>query len=144
MSTATPVLDHPSAERRALPEARVKPRRRLLRRLIVPVLAVVLIVGGVVGFNVWNQAQLYVSTDNAQIQGDPIQVGSMNAGRVDAVNVKVGDHVEQGTVLARVALPSTVGVAQNGQPLIALVAFCLSIVLPRRGVSADPGAAMGH
>ncbi|MBV9133435.1 MAG: efflux RND transporter periplasmic adaptor subunit [Chloroflexi bacterium] len=34
---------------------------------------------------------------------------------MDSVNVKVGDAVTRGAVLARVALPSQIGVAQNGQ-----------------------------
>ena len=66
------------------------------------------VAAALLGVNLWRQAQLYVSTDNAQIQGEPVQVGSMNAGRVDAVNVKVGTRVDRGAVLARVALPSAV------------------------------------
>ena len=81
-----------------------------------PVLFVILIVVAFVGFNAWRDGQLYVSTDNAQLSGQPVQVGSMNAGRVDGINPNIGDAVHKGDVIASVALPSQVGVGQNGQP----------------------------
>ena len=117
MSVAPPIApEHaPDGEVKALPSPRVKPPRRLRRRLILPIGAVVLLVAALVGFLMYQDAQRYVGTDNAQISGEPVQVGSMNAGRVDAVNVRVGDRVHRGAALARVALPSAVGVAQNGQ-----------------------------
>jgi multidrug resistance efflux pump len=59
---------------------------------------------------------MYVSTDNAQLTGQPIQVGSMNAGQVQAVFPSIGSAVHKGDVLAQVALPSQVGTAQNGTP----------------------------
>ena len=95
-----------------------KQPRGLSRRLVVVLgaVVVVLVIAGAVGFNVLREAQLYVSTDNAQLSGQPIQVGAMNAGRVTDVRVGIGDHVARGDVLAHVALPSQVGVAQNGQP----------------------------
>lgn len=88
----------------------------MLRRLILPIGGLVLVVAGVFGFSMYRDAQQYVSTDNAQITGQPIQVGAMTAGRVADVSVKVGDHVARGDQVAQVALPSQVGVAQNGQP----------------------------
>jgi multidrug resistance efflux pump len=100
---------------KALPSAPPS-RRRMVRRLIVPVVAVIVVVAAALGNSMYRNAQLYVSTDNAQITGDPIQVGATSAGRVANVGVKVGDHVAHGDVVARVALPSQVGVAQNGQP----------------------------
>jgi multidrug resistance efflux pump len=77
---------------------------------------VLLLVGAVVAYSIYRNGQLYVSTDNAQLTGEPVQVGSINAGRVDSVSVNVGDHVSAGQTVAIVALPSQVGVAQNGQP----------------------------
>jgi multidrug resistance efflux pump len=100
---------------KALPSAPSR-RRRLVRRLLLPIGLVVLLVVAFVGFSMYRESQLYVSTDNAQLSGQPIQVGSMNAGRVAALSVKVGDRVNRGDVLAQVALPSQVGIAQNGQP----------------------------
>src|SRR5438874_1130741 len=94
-----------------------RPRRVLLsRRLLLPVAGVVLLVAGFVGYSVYREGQLYVSTENAQLTGQPIQVGSMNAGRVEAVLPAIGSTVHKGDVLAQVALPSQLGVAQNGAP----------------------------
>jgi multidrug resistance efflux pump len=95
------------------------PRRRpaiFTRRVLLPLLAVILIVVGIVGFNAYREGQLYVSTENATLSGQQVQVGSMNAGRVDAVLVPIGSSVHKGDVLAQVALPSQVGMGQNGQP----------------------------
>ena len=100
-------------------ELAASPRRRpalLTRRVLLPVLAVVVIVAAVVGFNLWREGQLYVSTDNAQLSGQPVQVGAMNAGRVDVITPNIGDAVHRGDVIAQVALPSQVGMGQNGQP----------------------------
>ena len=79
-------------------------------------LGVVILVLAVVGFNLWRDSVMYVSTDNAQLAGQPVQVGSMNAGRLDALNPNIGDVVHRGDVVAQVALPSQIGTAQNGQP----------------------------
>jgi len=95
------------------------PRRRpafLNRRVLLPVLAVVVIVAGLFGFNAWRESSLYVATDNAQLSGQPVQVGAMNAGTVDAIMPGIGDSVHKGDVIAQVALPSQVGIGQGGQP----------------------------
>jgi multidrug resistance efflux pump len=99
------------------PEASTKPRRRVgLRRLILPIGAIVIAVAAFVGVSMYRDSQTYVSTDNAQLTGSPIQVGAMNAGRLDSVTPSVGAAVHKGDTLATVALPSQVGTAQNGQP----------------------------
>jgi multidrug resistance efflux pump len=100
-------------------EAVLAPRRRpafLTRRVLLPVLGVVVVIAAVFGYNAWRDGQLYVSTDNAQLSGQPVQVGSMNAGRVVAILPSIGSTVHKGDVIAQVALPSQVGVGQNGQP----------------------------
>lgn len=116
MSAPVTVAAPIARDQKALPVARFSPRRRWLRRVLLPLAGVVLLVAALIGFGMWRDAQRYVSTDNAQISGEPVQVGSMNAGRVDRVTVKIGDRVTRGALLARLALPSAVGVAQNGQP----------------------------
>jgi multidrug resistance efflux pump len=88
----------------------------LNRRVLLPIGAVVVTIAAVVGFNAWREGQLYVSTDNAQLSGQPVQVGSMNAGRVVAILTGIGATVHKGDVLAQVALPSQVGMGQNGTP----------------------------
>ncbi|MBV9326608.1 MAG: efflux RND transporter periplasmic adaptor subunit [Chloroflexi bacterium] len=113
-----PAAPTTSAPPEALPEVPARGRRRSLfsRRVLLPVLAVIIIVAAFVGFNFWQDSQMYVSTDNAQLSGQPIQVGSVNAGRVDTIVPNIGDQVHRGDVVASVALPSQVGVGQNGQP----------------------------
>jgi multidrug resistance efflux pump len=94
-----------------------RPERRLnLRRLIIPAAAVVLVIGAAFGVNMYREGQMYVSTDNAQLTGTPVQVGAMNAGRVQSILPSVGATVHKGDTLAVVDLPSQVGTAQNGQP----------------------------
>jgi multidrug resistance efflux pump len=93
-------------------------RRRRLTWIVVPVVLVVLLAAAAIGYNFWRSSQLFVSTDNAQVTGQPVQVGSMNAGRVDAVNPTIGSLVRKGEVLATVALPSQIGTSQSGAPMM--------------------------
>lgn len=91
-------------------------RRWRLRRVLPLLGALILVVAVGVGVGVYRESGLYVSTDNAELTGQPIQVGSMNAGRLERVNVRIGSSVLRNDVVATVALPSQTGIAQNGQP----------------------------
>ncbi len=104
-----------TVEDTAAPSARRRPGF-LNRRVLLPLGAVILLVVVVLAFNAWRDSVMYVSTDNAQLSGQPVQVGSMNAGKVDAIMPSIGDAVHKGDVVAQVALPSQVGMAQSGQP----------------------------
>jgi multidrug resistance efflux pump len=93
-------------------------RRRIFSRaVLLPVLAVLLIAAAAFGFNTYREGQLYVSTDNALLTGQPVQVGSMNAGRVESILPSIGSSVHKGDVIAHVTLPSQVRMGQNGQPI---------------------------
>ncbi len=95
--------------------------RRFPKKLLLP-LALILVVGaGIVGYRYWEIAEYYVSTDNAQVAGSLVQVGSMNAGRVDALNVDIGDKVQQGQVVGTVLLPTAVSMTQSGTPRLDFV-----------------------
>ena len=76
--------------------------------MALPVLLLVLLVGGYFGYQYFLDQELYVSTDNAQIAGSLIQVGAVNAGRVETINVDIGDKVQKDQVLGTVVLPSTI------------------------------------
>ena len=94
-------------------------RRRpafLTRRVLLPVAAIVVIAVALFAFNGYREGQLYVSTENAQLTGQPVQVGAMNAGRVESITPSIGSAVRKGDVVAQVALPSQMGMGQNGQP----------------------------
>ena len=103
-------------EDREVEAAPTPTRRRNLRRLILPIGAAAVVIGAVIGISMYRDSQMYVSTDNAQLTGTPVQIGAMNAGRVESVLPTVGSTVHKGDTVAQVALPSQIGTAQNGQP----------------------------
>ncbi len=112
----------PSAPQAGAPASAPAPRkRRNLRRILLPLAVVVLAVAGYVGYGMYEDSLLYVSTDNAQISGQPVQVGALSAGRVSAINVTLGASVKKGDVLAQVLVPSQVGMNQNGSPRLDFV-----------------------
>jgi multidrug resistance efflux pump len=96
------------------PAARQRPAF-LTRRVLLPLAAVVLIVVAIFAFNAYREGQLWVSTDNAQLTGQPVQVGAMNAGRLESITPTIGATVRKGDVIAQVALPSQTGMGQSGQ-----------------------------
>ncbi len=107
----------PTAEPATVPPPTPRRRPRIFsRRVLLPLLVVILLIAGFIGFNAWRDGETYVSTDNAQLSGQPVQVGSMNAGKVDSIAPNIGDAVRKGDVIASVALPSQIGMGQNGQP----------------------------
>jgi multidrug resistance efflux pump len=121
-------------------------RRRSLRRIILPAAFVILIIAAVVGYTIWRNSQMYVSTDNASISGQPVQVGSMNAGRVDVINPTIGSMVHKGDVLATVALPSQTGTSQNGTPIVGFLGASdtrVEVVAPFDGVVIATPVAIG-
>jgi multidrug resistance efflux pump len=129
----------------AEPVARKRPAI-FTRRVLLPVLAVVLIVAGVFGFNTWREGQLYVSTENAQLTGQIIQVGAMNAGKVEVVMPSIGATVRKGDVVAQVALPSQVGMGQSGQPKMGFLGAGdtrVDVQAPVDGVIVSTPAAVG-
>ncbi len=84
-----------------------KKGRRLL--LLLPILLIIGAVSGVMGYRYWYESTYYVTTDNASITGDLIQVGSLNAGRIVATRVDVGAQIRQGQEIAVVAMPQELG-----------------------------------
>lgn len=82
-------------------------RTRYLILLAVGVIAVI-VGGSLFGYGTWNNSRNFVSTGNAQVVADLIQVGSNNAGRVVAVNVGVGAPVTEGQVIATVDIATVI------------------------------------
>lgn len=81
--------------------------------MLVPMVLVFLVVGALITYRFWYDDAFYVSTDNARIAGALIQVGALNAGRIEGVTADVGGRVERDQLLATVALPSVLSVAQG-------------------------------
>jgi multidrug resistance efflux pump len=76
-----------------------------------------LVVGATLfGVNTYRANEMYVTTDNAQITGQQIHVGAMNAGRLERLIPRIGTMVHKGDVIAQVALATQVGLFQSGQP----------------------------
>jgi multidrug resistance efflux pump len=100
----TPHLDEaPPARRRS---------RRLL--LLLPILLLVGAAGLTVAYRYWYEATYFVTTDNAQVAGDLVQVGSLNAGRIVATRVDVGDLVRKDQEIAVMSIPQEVAVPFSG------------------------------
>jgi len=80
----------------------------------VPILLGAVAVGVTFGYRYWYESTYFVSTDNAQITGDLVQVGSLNAGRIVASRMEIGATVRTGQELAVVAMPRQVGSTMAG------------------------------
>ena len=109
---AAPTLQRPAAE------VVRRPRRwRLL--LLAPLLLLVGLAGLTLGYRYWYESTYFVMTDNAQVTGDLVQIGSLNAGRVILTPLEIGDAVRQGQEIAIVGVPQQVGtVPMGGVPVL--------------------------
>jgi len=104
----------PAASAQAAPvvEAPSSPTGRRRRRLLL-IIPIVLIVGAVavkIATQYLYDSANFVMTDNAQVTGALVQVGSMNAGRLVQASLDVGQTVHKDQVIATVAVPQQVGV----------------------------------
>jgi multidrug resistance efflux pump len=121
-------------------------RPRNVRRVLLIALPIVLAIAIFVGYSMYRESVLYVSTDNAQVAGQPVQVGALNAGRIESVNVRIGTGVRRNEVLASLALPSQTGTAQNGQPRLGFLGTAdshVDVLAPKDGVVIAVPAAVG-
>ena len=86
-----------------------------------------------------NDQAMYVTTDNAIVTGTVIQLGSPNNGQVRSVLLDIGDQVQQGQVVATLALapPSN---ASSAQVTTASVRSTIDGIVVGRAVS--PGDAV--
>jgi multidrug resistance efflux pump len=81
---------------------------------LLAVLLVVAVVGAGVGYHFWYESTYFVVTDNAQVTGDLIQVGSLNAGRIVAARYEVGQPIQAGQELATIRIPHEVEMPMGG------------------------------
>jgi membrane fusion protein (multidrug efflux system) len=94
-------VDEAVESHEAPPRAVRRPRRRLaVRRILkLALLAAVLIAAGIVGYRYWRHAQLYVSTDDAYVNADVVQVSAQVSGPVVRLEIRDQQHVDAGDLL---------------------------------------------
>jgi Barrel-sandwich domain of CusB or HlyD membrane-fusion len=123
--------------------SRPKRKRRGLL-LLFPILLIALAAAALMAYRYWYESTYFVSTDNASVTGDLVQVGSLNAGRIVATRADVGASVRQGQEIAVVAMPQEVGgttpggaprmgVTGNADTLVSVVAPLTGVVAARTG-----------
>jgi multidrug resistance efflux pump len=118
-------------------------RKRLL--LLIPILLTALAVTIVLGYRYWYESTYFVSTDNASVTGDLVQVGSLNAGRIVATRVDVGRQVRVGQEIAVVAMPREVGnTATGAAPRMGITGTDDSLVPVYSPLNGIVAARVGH
>lgn len=70
--------------------------------LVLPLIIIVVAVGGYVGVRWWIYALHHVSTDDARVKGTLITVSSQVAGRLLSVPIEDGQRINKGELLAQV------------------------------------------
>ena len=107
----------------------------------MPILLLAVAVGLFFGYRYWYESTYFVITDNAQITGDLVQVGSMNAGRIVASRLEIGAPVRAGQEIAVVAMPQQVGSTVAGaaprMDVLATTDTLVTVLSPVDGVVAS-------
>lgn len=70
------------------------------RKTGITVLVIMLIAAFIAGILWWWKLSTTVSTDNAKVTGDIVDLSFKVSGRLDAIKVKEGDKVEKGQIIA--------------------------------------------
>ena len=111
-------------------------------KVLLGVMGLFLVIAGssIGGYKWWYNSSQFVTTDDAKLVADLIQVGSLNAGRIIVMNVDVGDPVVEGQVIATVDIPSMI--SRSGVTDTTKMGFrdvqdqLAEVVAPRSGVIA--------
>jgi multidrug resistance efflux pump len=114
-------------------------RKRLF--LLIPILAIAIGASVALGYRYWYETTYFVSTDNAAVTGDLVQVGSLNAGRIVAVRADIGRPVREGQEIAVVAMAQNLGGgAQGSGPKMGVTGTTdtlVSVYAPLNGIVAQ-------
>lgn len=81
--------------------AKPRPRRRFARWLVAGVLGIVAAAGAEAGWRWWQDGRFIASTDDAYVRADVATIVTKVAGHVVALEVRNGDRVRAGDVIAR-------------------------------------------
>ena len=79
-------------------------------------LILAIIGASIFGYDQWSKSDVsgrFVSTKNAHVVADLVQVGSINAGRIVVMDVDVGTSVMEGQVIATVDIPAVISRSEN-------------------------------
>lgn len=131
----------------ATPQQPAQPKKSKRGRLLFlfPILLVILAVGGWLGYRYWYDSTYFISTDNASVTGDLVQVGSLNAGRIVATRVDIGKTVQAGQEIAVVAMPQEIGsTAQGAGPKIGVTGTTDTLVSVYSPLTGMVAARMGY
>ena len=115
--------------------------------ILLSVLALIIVGGSLFGYRSWYNSSHFVSTDNARIVADLIQVGSINAGRILRMDVDVGTPVTEGQLIAIVDIPTVI--SKSDTTNTAKLGFrdvqdqYAEVLAPRSGVIAARWAKVG-
>ncbi|HXC24926.1 MAG TPA: HlyD family secretion protein, partial [Gemmatimonadaceae bacterium] len=72
------------------------------KRFIMPIILVLVVIGGIWGFRTWSYGHVHESTDDAQVDGDIIPVLARVGGYIVTVPVIENQHVTEGQSLATI------------------------------------------
>ena len=111
-------------------------------KVLLSVTGLILVIVGasIGGYAWWYNSSQFVTTDDANLVADLVQVGSLNAGRIIAMNVDVGDPIVEGQVIATVDIP--IIISRSGITDTTKMGFrdvqdqLAEVVAPRSGVIA--------
>ena len=115
--------------------------------IILSALALIIVGGSLFGYRSWYNSSHFVSTDNAKVVADLIQVGSLNAGRILRMEVDLGSPVTEGQMIAIVDIPAIV--SKSDTTNTAKLGFrdvqdqFVEVLAPRSGVVAARWAKAG-
>ena len=103
--------------------------------LLAAGLIAVIVGASLYGYGKYDNSRTFVSTSDAQVVADLVQVGSSNAGRIVSLNVEEGDPILEGQVIATVDIATVI--SRSATAGNAKIGFRDEIVLaPRSGVIA--------
>jgi multidrug resistance efflux pump len=111
-------------------------------KVLLSLAGLILVISGlsIGGYAWWHNSSLFVTTDDANLVADLVQVGSLNAGRIISMNVEVGGPVVEGQVIATVDIPNII--SRSGITDTTKMGFrdvqdqLVEVVAPRPGVIA--------
>ena len=113
--------------------------------LLIPILLIAATAATLFGYRYWYQTTYFVSTENASVTGDLVQVGSLNAGRIVATRVDVGRQVREGQEIAVVAMPQEMSSGVIGSaPRMGITGTTDTLVPVYSPLNGIVAARMGH